>query len=89
MFVKYLVLRIMSGSDIPNGSSGSIETDEYSQLSAELEKLDGALAKLEENSNSFTENATSLLLELRQLKEESKVEQAQASPPEDASSEQK
>ena len=80
----------MSASDhIPNGSSVSTETDEFSRLDAELEELDGALAKLEKNSSSFTENATSLLLELRQLKEESKVEQAQASPPEDTSSEQK
>ena len=61
----------MSASeDIPNGSQDQEEIDEFKVISAELEQIDGALSKLEENSNTFNQNALSLLLEIKQIREE-------------------
>ena len=61
----------MSASeDIPNGSQDQEEIDEFKVISAELEQIDGALSKLEENSNTFNQNALSLLLEIKKIREE-------------------
>ncbi|KAI6660960.1 Whirlin-like [Oopsacas minuta] len=65
-----------SGKLPPNGSHPDEKSDEFSQLNAELEQLDNALSKLEDNSNAFNANAMSLLLEIKQLREESQLEQA-------------
>ena len=77
----------MSASgDIPNGTEVQ-EFDEFSTLSADLEQLDGALSRLEENSNAFNANAMSVLLEIKQIREEnSNQEQQEASAAEKADS---
>ena len=78
----------MSASgDIPNGTEVQKEFDEFSTLSADLEQLDGALSRLEENSNAFNANAMSVLLEIKQIREEnSNQEQQEASAAEKADS---
>ena len=67
--------------NIPNGSQDQEENVEFSTLSAELEQLDGALSKLEENSNTFNANALSLLLEMKQIREDSSIQDQQEVTP--------
>ena len=68
----------MSGSGLtPNGSRSTEELDEFARLSAELEKLGGALSKLEENSDAFNSNAKSLLVEIKQIREENRQDSQQ------------